>query len=852
MPIFNGTTGNDSLPGAGADNSQADELRGLEGNDTLRAGGGNDLVDGGVGNDVLEGGAGNDTLAGGADVDTADYSYLTTGLTATLAASGNTTVTAVANSDVDILSDIENLVGGSGNDSLTGNDSANALGGGAGNDTLRGAGGNDSIYGDTASASTESGADSIDGGDGDDLIVGGRGNDVLVGGAGNDTLSYQDETRDVTITYSAPTVSAPTMTAAIAGGEVDTVSGFEAFVGGAGNDTFRHVKTTLSSLSLPAVSYDGGAGRDTLDLSRLFDDATQEQISGGIATIRLAFGSQQKIIETLGANARAEHLVLSNIENVIGTKFNDSISGTTADNRIDGGAGDDTIRGEGGADTLIGGSGNDEFYISSRDAVIIELDGEGVDTVYADTTYFKIGANIENLVLRETGLGIGNAAANVITGSGGGDTLEGGAGADTIDGGSGNDFATYRSSLNGVVVRLRDDTVAVAQVGGDAQGDILINIEHLEGSAFADILTGNSRDNILIGGAGNDVLDGGAGFDWADYRSSASGVEIDLRRDAQVGGDAQGDAFLSIEGVRGSAFNDVLTGNASDNVFDGAAGADVIDGQGGIDTVTYANSTRDVSVSLRGDRTGTGGDAEGDRWIGIENVVGSSFDDTIEAGNAQGVVYSLDGGNGRDVLSFANADAGAVVNLGISKAQSTGTGNGSVILSRIEGVQGSRFADTLTGSGSNEELWGGDGNDSVSGGQGVDRLTGGAGNDILSGDRLAGVTDRFFQDTFVFVTGGGNDTITDFAVGTGSRDFDVLDFSAFGFGASDLVLSSGSTVGVSVGEFNANNYRIALMERATATSDYQIMYRDGESTATLTLKYNQAIAWDAKFFDFTP
>jgi Ca2+-binding RTX toxin-like protein len=154
--------------------------------------------------------------------------------------------------------------------------------------------------------------------------------------------------------------------------------------------------------------------------------------------------------------------------------------------------------------------------------------------------------------------------------------------------------------------------------------------------------------------------------------------------------------------------------------------------------------------------------------------------------------------------------------------------------------------DSLPGAGqdfsSNNTISGLDGNDTINAQAGNDSVDGGAGNDSI----LGGAGD----DTLL--GGAGNDTITDFAVGTGTRGFDILDFSAFGFSASDLVLSSGATVGVSAAEFNANNYKIALISRATETSDWQIMYRDGETTSTLTLKYNQAIAWDAKYFDFTP
>lgn len=742
--------------------------------------------------------------------------------------------------------DAKGDTGTSEEDSITGTAGNDSLIGRGGDDTISGGAGNDTIHGEDANW-TGTGADSISGGDGNDFISGGRGNDTMDGGAGNDTLSYTGETRDVLITYTATATGAPTLGATITGGEVDVIRGFEAFRGGSGNDTFRLEKSINADLDLPALYFDGGAGQNTLDLSGLFAGLAQGSIAGGKTTIRLANSSQQTILETTGLNARAERLTVDNIQNLVGTSFDDDVTGTAGANRIDGGAGNDTIRGEGGADTLIGGTGDDVFYIASPDAIIVEVSGEGTDTVFANTTFFRLGSNVENLTLSKGGVAIGSDVANQITGSSSADTLEGGAGADTINGGFGNDFATYRSSSNGVVVTLRDDTVQVAQIGGDAQGDVLISIEHLEGSAFSDILTGNKGANILVGGAGNDVLDGGAGNDWADYRSATTGVQIDLRRDVQVGGDAQGDVFISIEGIRGSAFNDTLIGNDADNLFDGAAGADAINGLGGIDTVTYATSAAGVKVSLRGGQTGSGGDAEGDTWFNIENVIGSSHADSFESGSERGVVYFFDGGNGQDVITFENAGSGATVNLSITAEQRTGTGNGQVRLNDIEGAIGSNFGDSLTGNASGNALSGGAGHDTLVGGGGEDTLTGGTGNDVLTGDGLNLRTEQYRQDTFVFVAGGGNDTIADFGLGTGVQARDKLDFKAFGWTAGDLRLTTDNTAGLTEAAFNAdNNIKIALIQRTSLTEDWRFMYRDGESTATLTIKHaNQNIVWSA-------
>ena len=132
-PTITGTSGVDTLNGT----SGPDVIVGLGGNDTINGLGGGDLICGDAGNDVVVGAAGDDTLVGGDGTDTASYAALATPVNANLA-------TGVATGDgTDTLRSLENLTGGSGNDTLTGDSAGNTLSGGAGNDTLNGSGAND-------------------------------------------------------------------------------------------------------------------------------------------------------------------------------------------------------------------------------------------------------------------------------------------------------------------------------------------------------------------------------------------------------------------------------------------------------------------------------------------------------------------------------------------------------------------------------------------------------------------------------------------------------------------------------------------------------------------------------------
>jgi len=345
----------------------------------------------------------------------------------------------------------------------------------------------------------------------------------------------------------------------------------------------------------------------------------------------------------------------------------------------------------------------------------------------------------------------GLAGDDSIEGNAGDDTVRGGEGADTLDGGDGEDVLQYTGSSAGVTVDLRADGSGAQNVsGGDAEGDVVRNFEHVYSSEFDDVVTGTDERNILFGYGGNDVLiglggddvirggegadtmDGGDGSDWLRYQGSAEGVRIDLNIDLNgfqkaSGGEAEGDVISSFENVQGSDGGDTITGNADANYLMGYAGADSIDGGGGNDTI----------------RGGEGAD-------------------------------TLEGGDGADVLQYTDSASGVLVNLladvsGLQQA-SGGDAEGDVI-SGFEHIYASNSDDHLTGNAARNIIYGYAGNDTINGGDGNDVLRGGAG-----------------ADEFVFNTalGPGNvDRITDFESGL---DIIVLDndiFTSLSEGALD-------------------------------------------------------------------
>ena len=202
---------------------------------------------------------------------------------------------------------------------------------------------------------------------------------------------------------------------------------------------------------------------------------------------------------------------------------------------------------------------------------MIDLREESMSDIYGrrDNLIIARDTIIENAV---AGHGddtvIGNEVDNVLIGGPGADTLDGGPGADMLDGGPGSDTASYQHSAAAVLVRLHD---ARAVRLGDAEGDTLVNIEHLVGSEHNDILAGDGEDNVLRGGGGHDDLYGGpAGGD-----------------DMMYGDDGDDRIF----GGRG---DDTLTGGEGNDVLKGGPGDDILIVDGDDMDVLYGGPGQDT------------------------------------------------------------------------------------------------------------------------------------------------------------------------------------------------------------------------------------------------------------------
>ena len=219
---------------------------------------------------------------------------------------------------------------------------------------------------------------------------------------------------------------------------------------------------------------------------------------------------------------------------------------------------------------------------------------------------------------------------NFIDGKGGDDTLIGGSLPDTILGGSGNDQIFGSFGEDAINSGTGND-----QISGGTGDDTIDLTQGVAGDVKQ--VQGDQGDDWISAGAGVDHISGGQGTDVVDYSASSAAVTVDLQTGKGTGGLAEGDTYLSVEDIVGSAGDDVLAGNGAFNTINGGAGndtirggagGDLLDGGAGSDWLSYSGSTAAVIVNLR---TGEakGGHAEGDSFHNFENLRGSQYGDSF-------------------------------------------------------------------------------------------------------------------------------------------------------------------------------------------------------------------------------
>ncbi|MEM7522762.1 MAG: calcium-binding protein [Pseudomonadota bacterium] len=362
---------------------------------------------------------------------------------------------------------------------------------------------------------------------------------------------------------------------------------------------------------------------------------------------------------------------------------------------LDGGAGSDTLFGGDGMDLFLGGEDDDQAFGGAGDDVLAGeggsdqlFGGKGDDTLTGD-------GGLVGVIL------IGGAGPRPATPPGD-DTLYGGDGDDLLLGLEGRD-TLYGGADDDVARGGEDDDALYGGDGGDT----------LEGDAGQDTIFGGDGDDELVGGDDSDVIYGGLGRDTINAGKgddTVHGDGADLANGVSLRGGAGFDVLSFRQWGHEIAYSDhpdiftferIEGSDRDDGIF--SAQAEEIFGHGGND-------------SLHGDKS-------------RQTLDGGDGDDLLTSG---GRLSKLDGGAGRDEVSYAASSAAVDVDL------AAGTGDGGDadgdVLTGIEDLTGSTGSgDDLTGDGGRNEIAGRGGGDDIAGRAGDDTLLGGAGDDTLEG-----------------------------------------------------------------------------------------------------------------------
>lgn len=543
-------------------------FNGTAGNDTLVGAATDDVLNGLAGNDSLDGGLGADVLQGGAGDDT--YVVDNAG-DAINEAAGDGTDLVQTSISFTLGAEVENLTGtGTTGLTLTGNTIANIINGTTGGDVLEG--GNDNVV------------DALNGGLGNDTYiirntvavtnedtigeVANAGNDTVLVVAGAARPAYTLAAGAIVenlIASDANSTVALNLTGNATAQNIAGNNGINVLTGGGGADTltgFAGNDIYNVSTGTTVVNEADLGGNDTVNIVQNFTAA-------GAAVTYTFTGAVETInVQTTGSGgvdaAANAAIVAGQGINVIGGVTSQAINGNTAANLLNGG---------GGTDTLTGGAGDDTYVVDSLDDVVVEVGAAGTDTVSATGSYQLNGGNIE--VLAAAGLNLPSATN---------------AGTPQADGSLDLGALNTTTNAGGATTFLTGDTATSQIIFGNAGNNILNGRQGAGTGGVVDTLVGGSGDDIYRvyaqgdvviedSAGGNDVIYTSVSYNLADNSTNADAVAIGNSTGvAFVPGNMEIENLIVADAVSTTAID--LTGNAFGQIIVGNYGANTITGGG--------------------------------------------------------------------------------------------------------------------------------------------------------------------------------------------------------------------------------------------------------------------------------
>lgn len=694
---LSGNADEDTLLGEGGD----DKLFGGANNDTLNGGSGSNTLNGDDGDDLLISGTGNNTINGGEGSDTLSYAQLNTGVTVSFSAQGAGSVTVGGFTDT--FSNIETILGGTGDDAFFASSGADMLVGGAGSDTVDYSLANGMVMASLATnkghlgiatGDVYTGIENITGGASADVLVGGTAANRIKGGAGDDAL----QGNNLLLNGSLESVIANGSARLLTGWNTSYVSGEMAapveqqvnyfshprFGNGDGrvavdmeNNVGQHMQLE-QVVEAPAgewltISLDAMAlntNNQTLDVfygGQKIGTITGEQVDFGGSfqtfswNVQAISGASLKLVG--GGSNDANGIIIDDVRVVLrdavvsgdtieGGDGNDSISGTSAGDKLYGGNHNDVISGSAGRDEIYGGANND--LLMGDDSLVVNLLQNG---------------NFEN--------------RSAWSGS----TTSGNAGVEYVSNGQ------LMSGSHATHLEL-DNVMGVDSVFQDVQ--VAANTQYtIDLLAAARPNTWGDTNSFQIiwrvkGQADRILATIDPTTDWSTYA-------LNFTTGSEIGGKfvmtelaAANDGYGSwIDNVRffktpaANSENDIVNGDAGDDIIIGGLGADQMDGGEGTDLLSYRSEMGGVTVDLRAG-TASRGHAQGDTFSNFENIEGG-MGNNILGGDAGSNTIWGGSGKGWDTIHGDGLVANLITNSSFETKTNDGTATGAMLKNTLDG-----------------------------------------------------------------------------------------------------------------------------------------------------------------------
>lgn len=400
------------------------------------------------------------------------------------------------------------------------------------------------------------------------------------------------------------------------------------------------------NVTVDDLTFSAGAGATGIELN-LAEGGVEEPAGpelGVVTTVTLTGDADIDVLGNENANVitgnDGANYLRGGVPPIVIESFETAADAVTDDDTLIGAGGNDTLDGGVGDDQMEGGTGDDLYLVDSALDVVVELDGEGTDTVETTLGTYALGDNVEHATFTGTGSYRldGTTVDNILIGGDDGGRLNGKNGNDTIIGGDGEDVLIASKGDDSLDGGEADDTFNI-RTTGDVINDTGTTTEDRVKSEYIDLdlsvhtgveeaqltgtldlnLTGDAGDNKLYGNDGANRIEGGSG---RDLLRGEGGDDFFVFSDVTDSDPSDRDKILDFEQGTVTETGDIIDLFGIDAIEGGRNNAFTF-----IGTDSFSESAGELRYQLNGGGTQTivSADTDGDGEADLQFNIAGAF-----------------------------------------------------------------------------------------------------------------------------------------------------------------------------------------------------------------------------------